>query len=143
MLNKALGINFGNKLEKELTNWAWLILRVSVAILMLRYGYAKLLKLMEPDLAFVDPIGLGPQLSLILVVGSEFLGSLLLLFGAFSRWASASLLFTMYVVAFIYHGPDPFSKKELAILYGIAFIFFALAGGGKYSVDHILKKKLK
>ena len=49
-----------------------LLTRISVALLMLYSRKAKLDKLLEGgDIQFVDPIGLGPTLSLILVVFSE------------------------------------------------------------------------
>lgn len=90
-----------------------------------------------------DPLGLGSKLSLILVIGSELFGAVLLALGLFTRWASFSLLFTMLVATFITHGPDPFKVKELAFLYALVFVLFTVAGGGKYSLDSLLKKEIK
>ena len=87
-------------------------------------------------------LGLGGHVSLALVVMSEFFGSLCVMAGLFTRWASFSIVFTMLVAAFIAHGADPFAKKELAVLYAAAFLVFAVAGGGKYSLDSLIRRKL-
>jgi putative oxidoreductase len=47
----------------------------------------------------------------------------------------------MFVAAFIAHGPDPFGKKELALLYLVIYILLLVAGSGKYSVDYYLSRK--
>ena len=143
MLRKWLCIYFGDVWEAKLKRWSWVILRVLIALLILRHGYHKLTHFSDISGNFPDPIGLGSQLSLGLVVASEFFGALFLLFGVFTRWASFSLFFTLFIAAFVVHGSDPFAKKELAVLYVVIFLFFTLAGGGYYSVDSYLKKKLK
>ena len=142
MMKRILAINFG-RWEKKLTRWTWLILRVGIALLMLRHGFDKLIKFSEMAPRFVDPLGIGSQVSLALVVGTEFFASLFLLIGLLTRWSSLSLLFTMLIAGLVVHGSDPFSHKELALFYALVFLCFSLAGGGCYSVDHYLKKKLK
>lgn len=138
----VLGLDFGKK-EQVLKDWAWLILRVLVALLMLRHGFDKFIHFSDKASHFIDPIGLGSVVSLALVVLSEFFASLTLAVGLLTRWSSFLTLFTMVIAAFVVHGADPFAKKELAILYGVAYIFFLVAGGGRYSLDHYLKNKFK
>lgn len=135
--------DFGPFWEEKLRDGAWLFLRVATALTMLySHGYGKLMNFSNIAPRFPDPLGLGSQLSLLLVVGSEFFGAILLAVGLFSRWASFSLLFTMLVAGFIVHWSDPFAEKELAVIYAFIFLIFTLAGGGKYSLDELLKKKL-
>jgi len=138
-LSTWLAINL-NPWEQKLKDWAYVTLRVLVALLMLRHGFDKLINFSDIAPHFVDPLGLGPTLSLILVVGSEFFASLFLLVGFLTRWSALTTFITMIVAAFITHGPDPFDKKELALLYAVCYLFFMLAGGGKYSIDRYLKK---
>ncbi len=142
-MNKKLllGINLGNHWEKKLKDGGWLIFRVLAALLMLRHGFGKLIGFNDIAPNFVDPLGLGSTLSLLLVVGSEFFAALFVAIGLLTRWASVTILITMLVAAFITHGPDPFAKKELAILYAVVYLFFVCAGGGKYSLDNYLNKK--
>ncbi|MFN8845922.1 MAG: DoxX family protein [Bdellovibrionales bacterium] len=72
---------------------------------------------------------------------SEFVGGLLIATGLWTRLASASLVVTMGVAAFIAHGADPFEKKEMALLYLISSILLVFQGAGSLSLDRILRKK--
>ena len=143
LLSKILGLDFGPKWEGWLGDGSYAFVRVGLALTMLfSHGWGKLMGFSHMAPRFPDPLGLGSALSLFLVTGAEFFGSILLALGLFSRWASFSLLFTMLVVIFIFHWPDPFKEKELAVLYAFCFFLFTAAGGGKYSLDSLLKKKL-
>lgn len=48
---------------------------------------------------------------------SEFLGGLLIVIGLGTRPSALFVFITMGVAAFIRHGADPFSRKELALAY--------------------------
>ena len=82
---------------------------------MLVHGYPKLMKVIEGDFGFADPIGLGPAFSLILVVFAEFVCAIALIIGFKVRLASIPLLITMLVAAFIIHGDDPVSYTHLTL----------------------------
>lgn len=112
-----------------------LILRVGFGGLMLSHGIPKLLKLVNGDFSFADPIGLGPTLSLILTVFAEVLCPLLIIVGYKSKWAAIPVVITMLVASFIVHGGDPWGKKEFALVYATGFIAIGLLGSGKFSVD--------
>ena len=121
----------------------WLfILRILVSAFMLTHGLPKLYRLFEEgDIKFGDPIGLGPAASLILAVFAEFFCSILVGLGLFTRLATIPLAATMMVAAFISHGSDPFSRKELALLYLLMYVTLLIFGGGKYSIDYFLFNK--
>jgi len=122
----------------------FLVLRIAVGIFMLTHGYGKLQMLLAGGpIQFLDPIGLGPTLSLILVVFAEFLCSIFLIFGFATRFSAITLLITMLVAGFIFHGSHPFSAKELAFLYAVVYLVIAVTGAGKYSLDSLISKKLK
>jgi len=71
------------------TDFILFVVRLSVAALMLTHGLPKLSKLMAGgEIQFADPIGLGPTLSLILVVFSEVFCSILIAIGFKVRLAS-------------------------------------------------------
>ena len=131
-------------LNDKLTEYTFLSVRVLTGLIMLfAHGIGKMMNFSNIAPNFPDPFGfLGSTLSLALVVGSEVFGSILLALGLLTRWSSFSLLFTMLVAAFIVHLHDPFKDKELAVLYALIFLFFTIKGGGKYSLDYMLKKKL-
>lgn len=118
-------------------NLSQLILRIAGGAMMLTHGYPKFLKLINGDFAFGDPIGLGEEVSLVLAVFAEFICSILIVLGLFTRWATIPLIFTMLVAVFIVHGSDPFSNKELGLMYAAMFIVIGLMGPGKFSVDSL------
>ena len=121
-------------------DWAVLILRVGISLLMVTHGYAKLSKFISGDHAFADPIGIGEELSLMLTIGAEFFCSILLIIGLASRAVLIPLLFTMLVVLFIVHANDPFDKKEHALLFIIPYITLLFTGPGRFSLDKFLFK---
>lgn len=120
---------------------AVLILRVALSILMLTHGYPKLLKALSGSFSFGDPIGIGQELSLILTIFAEFVCSLLLIVGLFSRPALFFLAFTMFVAAFIVHIDDGIGKMEKALLYFFAYVSLFIIGPGRLSLDAVLVKK--
>ena len=110
---------------------------------MLTHGYPKLLKLLEGNVQFADPFGIGASASLALAVFGEVVCSVLLIFGLATRFASIALIINMLVAILIAHAGQPFGKKELAILYLVFFIGFAILGGGKFSIDRLITGKTR
>ena len=83
------------------TDWASLILRLTFGLLMLSHGIPKLMKLMDGNMEFGDPIGIGVPASLALTVFAEVLCSALLVIGLWTRLALIPLIITMAVAVFI------------------------------------------
>jgi len=119
-------------------NVAILLLRIGAASLMLTHGIPKLLKILEGDFSFGDPIGIGPTASLILVAFAEAICGTLVLIGLMTRVSLIPLIITMIVAVFVAHAGDPFSDKELGLFFLITFIVLFLTGPGKYSLDRKL-----
>ena len=127
--------------SEEYLNILVLLLRISIAALMINHGLPKLEKLLAGgEIQFANPIGLGPALSLILVVFSEFVCSILIGIGLGTRLATIPLIITMFVAAFITHGDDPFGRKEMALLYLLFYISLLIIGSRKYSIDYLLTR---
>ncbi len=119
-----------------------LVVRVFVGFAMLSHGFPKLQMLLEGGkIEFFAFMGLGPQISLILTVFAEFVCSILLILGLFTRVALGFLIFTMIIAGFIVHGADPFEKRELALVYLSVYLLLMVIGAGKVSVDHMIEKR--
>jgi len=116
---------------------AVLLLRLAIGILMLTHGIPKLFSLVSGQVEFPALFGLSPALSLSLAVFAEVGCSLLILVGIGTRLATIPLMFTMLVAVFYIHGADPLAKKEVAILYLLAYIILFFTGSGKYSIDNL------
>jgi len=113
-----------------------LIIRLGFGGLMLIHGIPKMLELFNGNLSVVgNPLGIGALVTSILVVIGEVICPLLVIIGYKVRITAIPTIITMAVAAFMIHGADPLSKKEMALLYLTGYIAIALIGAGKYSVS--------
>ena len=111
---------------------------------MLTHGLPKFDRLFdEGPVKFADPFGLGPEISLVLVLFAEVACSILVMIGFKTRLATIPLMITMLVAAFYIHGADPFGEKELPLLFFTVFGSILISGGGSYSVDQAIGGKKK
>ena len=132
---------FQTDTNAEYLNILVLVLRVAVAAFMITHGGPKLSTLLAGgEIHFGDPLGLGPSLSLGLVVFAEFFCSLLIGIGLGTRLAAIPLMIAMLVAAFISHGPDPFRQKEIALLYFLIYLSLLVIGSRKYSFDYLMTR---
>ena len=114
-----------------------LILRLSVGGLILLHGIGKLQDLTNGNTNFFDefdPCGFGGYTMLLLAVISEFLCSLLVIFGVFFRIALIPLIVTMVMAFFVFHANDDLMDKELPLVYLICLVVLMLSGAGKYKI---------
>ena len=121
-----------------------LFVRIFVGFAMLSHGFPKLQFLLSGDeIKFFDFLGMGEKFSLILAVFAEFVCSIFLILGLFTRWASFFLIFTMIIAGLVKHGADPFQMKELSLVYLCIYLLIFTFGPGKYSVDGMISRKKK
>ncbi|MEC5166217.1 putative oxidoreductase [Flavobacterium sp. PL11] len=122
------------------TDLTALILRLSFGLLMLTHGFPKMLKLINGNLEFADPLGIGIVASLTLTVFSEVVCSILIILGLWTRFALIPLIITMLVAVFIVHANDDLGTKEMGLLYLFAYLSLFFLGSGKYSLDRLLDR---
>lgn len=127
-------------LTKAPVDLAVLVLRVFSGAFIMTHGVPKVQKIIAGDLAFGDPIGLGPETSLVLVAFAEAVCGLLVILGLGTRWATIPLIIAMGVAGIIHHAADPFGTKEKPFLFLVIFVVLLLTGGGRYSLDRGLHK---
>lgn len=121
--------------DTNLRHIALAALRIVPSAFLLTHGIPKFQKLISGEIEFPDPIGIGQAPSLFLAVVGEFICPILIIVGFKTKWAAIPAVLTMVVAAFIFHAPDPFAAKELALLYLTLFVLIFLLGPGKYSID--------
>lgn len=122
-----------------------LVLRVASGLMMATHGYGKIFEdgRMEKFATGVSDMGFpAPMFFAWMAALSELVGGLCLALGLGTRISAVLIAGTMFVAAFIRHAPDPFAKKELALLYLAVMIFFALYGGGTWAVERMLRRKV-
>lgn len=119
-----------------------LAVRVFVGFAMLSHGYPKLQMLLAGGkIEFFDFLGMGPLVTLILTVLAEFVCSILLILGLFTRVSLGFLIFTMVIAGFVVHGADPFEKREMSLIYLSVYLLLMIIGAGKVSVDHLIERR--
>lgn len=119
-----------------------LAVRVFVGFAMLSHGFPKLQMLLAGGkIEFFDFMGMGPQVTLILTIFAEFVCSILLILGLFTRVSLGFLIFTMIIAAFVVHGADPFEKREMSLVYLSVYLLLMVVGAGKVSVDHMIERR--
>lgn len=117
-----------------------LLIRIIAGGFMLTHGYPKMIKLLDGNFQFADPLGLGVELSLILAVFAEIVCAFFILLGILPRLSAIPLIVTMLVAAFIAHAGDPFKSKEASLMYLLLYVIVLILGAGKYSIQGLLGK---
>jgi putative oxidoreductase len=128
-------------------DWALLLARVLLGVVMFAHGYQKLV---------INGIGRTTEgfenLSIPLAIVSasfvtvvEFVGSVLLIVGALTPLICSMILFIMVGAAVFVHGANGIfiaqGGWELVGVIGAGMIAIAATGPGRYSIDHIVRGK--
>ena len=118
-----------------------LVLRVGVgSVMAFGHGLGKMQKVITGNFEFGDPVGLGPVPSLILAALAEFVCSIAVAAGLWTRYTAIPPLVTMAVAVFVVHANDPWNRKEPAVVFLIAFLALILTGGGRFALDSLWSK---
>lgn len=134
-------IIFSTAINSGSAHFSLLLLRLASGGFMLTHGVPKLQRILSGNMKFGDPLGIGSEVSLVLVVFAEFVCAILIMLGLGTRLATVPLIVTMAVAAFIAKGGDPFKQKELALFYMVVYVVLLLCGSGKYSLDRLISRK--
>jgi putative oxidoreductase len=89
----------------------------------------------------------GPKVPLVSLMGLagliELVGGLLIALGLFTSWAAFIASGEMAVAYFMAHAPrgplPPLNQGEPAVLYCFLYLYMAARGGGRYSLDAIMR----
>jgi putative oxidoreductase len=130
--------NEDKTMDSSLQTWSprvLSVLRIMTALLFMQHGTAKLLGF--PKFPGFENVQIASLLGVSGIL--ELVGGALMLIGLFTRPTAFVLSGFMAVAYFMAHAPQGFfpmlNQGELAILYCFVFLYFAVAGGGAWSVD--------
>ena len=137
---------FSTRYSAGAFNFAMLILRLTVGILMMLHGYDKLKDFSGTvaQMQGFEFLGLSPKIIVSLLIFAEFFCSILLILGLFTRFACIPLIIAMAVALFKAHGGHIENGGpgggQMAGLYLLCYIVLLLTGPGKASVDGMISK---
>lgn|GEM_PF-175311 len=129
-------------MQRTLAENGVFLLRISVSLLMLSHGIPKALEYDALVKTFPDPLNVGTEMSVMLILFAEIGCSTLLLLGLFGRFASVTLFIAMMVAAFVQHFDSPWAMRELPLLYAAVYACLTLTGPGSTSIDAWFSRKM-
>ena len=117
-----------------------LVLRVTLAILMLFHGVSKLISGIDPIMGMVAKAGLPSGIAFLVYIG-EVIAPLMILFGVWTRLGAVIVAINMIVAVALAHGSQIFTMGktggwalELQAFYFFTAVAVALFGAGRYSI---------
>jgi putative oxidoreductase len=117
-----------------------LILRLTLGILILLHGVAKIMTGPGPIMSMVAKIGMPPSLGYLVYIG-EVIAPVLLIVGVWSRLASAVIAINMVVAIWLAHKSQLFTLSstggwalELQAMFLMAAVAVMFLGAGRYSL---------
>jgi len=143
-----------------LARWGILPMRLLVGYGFMQHGFAKLSRGPDVFAGILQHLGMPmPHLAAWLTIGTELLGGLALLLGAFVAWASVPTALVLLAAMITVHLQFGFSSVkllsvsasgaqfgpvgyELDLLYLAALLLIALQGPGPISIDHMRRPKV-
>lgn len=117
-----------------LHNTGLFLLRIILGLFMLSHGWQKVENFQVLTAGFPDPLNIGSSASLILSIFAEFVCSVLVILGLFTRIVTVPIMVGMIVTIFIIQSNLP---KELAFLYLLLYVVLTFMGAGKFSLDYL------
>ena len=126
--------------------YSTLLLRLGAGAMMLPFGLMKIG--MMPGSSFEKTVemmtGMGvPYFLVILVIMAEVLGAAALVLGFCTRFCAAALTATMIGAVYYTFGMGYMSGYALPLAFTVMYLPLVLSGGGAWSLDNFIAKKLK
>jgi putative oxidoreductase len=116
------------------------VLRIVAALIFMEHGTQKLLGFPPSDRPMPELFSLSGIAGLL-----ELVGGALLVLGLFTRPVAFILSGEMAVAYWMAHAPQSFfpavNGGDAAILYCFVFLYLAVAGGGAWSLDNVLRER--
>lgn len=121
-------------------NFGMLVLRVVLGILLLSHGYSKLVSFNKLQHTFMNFMGMGSTVSLVLIIFAEVFCSIFVILGLFTRFAIIPIIIGMAVVVFVASNGDILGPGEKGMIYLAVSVAILFCGPGKISVDGMIGK---
>ena len=123
-----------------------LVARIALGVVFVAHGWQKLVVMGYPAVTgFVASLGIPfPAVGAALLIAAEFGGGLMLLAGAFTRFAGLMLLVNMIVATATVHITRGFflpAGFEYTFTLGLVSLALMMTGAGRYSIDALVARR--
>lgn len=126
-----------NVVTERLGPWAEVAGRILIALIFITAGYSKIGGFGATQ-GYMEAMGV-PGALLPLVIAVELGGGVLIVLGAFTRYAALALAGFTLVAGFLFHGDAADQVQQIMLMKNLAitggFLVLAAHGAGKFSLD--------
>jgi len=147
--------------RSDVARWGGFPMRLLVGCGFIEHGFAKLSRGPDAFAGILQQLGVPlPHVAAWLTIGTELVGGVALLLGAFVVWASIPTALVLLAAIVTIHLPYGFSSVKLLsvsasgarfgpvgyevdLLYLTALIVLALQGPGPLSIDNVRQRRLQ
>lgn len=126
----------------RITSLMILFFRLLLGVIFMLHGFDKLNNFTALSTTFIDPLGIGSRLSLLLTLMAELVCAAFFICGFLYRLALIPMIITM-LVAFIIVHHGSLTDGEPAFLFLASFIILFGMGAGRYSVDYWIDNSIE
>jgi putative oxidoreductase len=133
-------------LYESLAPWSYTLIRVTLGLILIPHGFSKLFlnDAVAASRNFVN-FGWAYPLAWAYFIGAlEFFGGIMLAAGLFTRVVAAAVAIEMAVISFAVLWPNwSWGKRgmEYALFMGIVALAIFFRGGGRWSLDSLMRKE--
>jgi putative oxidoreductase len=138
-MKKVFGWLFISNENGNIKDIGLLLLRLFFALpLTIRHGWPTLFNWWKGEISYPDPMGLGENLTMLLMGSIEAFCATFVVLGIFTRISAFFVASGFTVAVLVVHGADSFAVKELAYMYMAGFWSVFFLGPGKFSLDSLI-----
>lgn len=141
-MKKIIQFLFSTKITEKRTSIALLVFRVLLSLSLFNtHGLKKILHFEETLAHIPDPFGFGSELSTYIALFANLVCPVFVVLGLFTRVAILPIVGITLSGFFIVHASDPWSVKDIPLMYSMSFLLLLYLGPGTYALDKKLFKK--
>jgi putative oxidoreductase len=141
-MKKIVFILMQSNVGNNLNNFALLFFRIAISVeLIIAHGLKKIGIGVAIAETVPNPLGLPEALNQAFAIGANIGMPLFIVLGLFTRIAVLPILAITLTGYFVVHFNDPILVKDIPFMYCVSFLFIAITGAGKYSLDNYFSSK--